>query len=483
MIWKKAVIIVLILGIGCITPAAYASASESIGHEVPYQTYTYDKWGNATPAPNGYLPDKTIRGTTMGIGDFADPQDMFYCEARHEIYIVDTGNKRIAVTDEEFSLLRVIDELEWQGEAYPLQKPTGIFVTAEGTIYIADQANGEVIICGQDGVIQSKYGKPESNLIDANMEYKPSKVVADENGKIYIQSVGVYQGLIYLRPDGTFVKYFGANQVEMTFKRIMMKFWKTILSDKASSNMQSFKPIEYGNIYIAESGFIYAVAAASENNSKMIVELNPLGVDINTLKKPVWYQNATFTDITVDEEGIITVLDAKTGRIYQSDNNGQLMFAFGGIGEQLGLFKLPSSIIEVGDRLYVLDADKRSITRFSLTSFGEKVRTAISLYNRGLYEESIEPWEEVIRQNSNYLLAYTGVGRAWYQLENYKVSMSYYKLANDRTNYSSAYKEYSLEVMRSNFGLVIAAILVVYGAWKALKYYLKKRGRGKGAKA
>ena len=480
MEWKRKIAMMLLIVIACSGNVVHAFAAEDINNEVPYRTYTYNKWGNATPTPNGYLPQKSILGTSIGVGDFLEPQDMFYCSARQEIYIVDTGNKRIIVTDKEFQLIKVIEELIWEGNPYPLQKPTGIFVTEEGTIYITDQDNKEILICNQDGILLNKYGKPVSNLIEEDFVYKPSKIVVDDFGKIYVQSFGVYQGLIYLKPDGTFVKFFGANKVEMTMKRVIQKLWKTILSDKASSNMQSFNPIEYGNVFIAADGFIYATAAASENNSKLIAKLNPLGVDIIPFSRTVWYSNASFADISVDEEGTITVVDAKTGRIYQCDKNGQLMFAFGGIGEQLGLFKMPTSIIEVEDKLYVLDSEKKDITQFGLTGFGEKVRSAISLYNRGLYEESIKPWEDVIRLNANFLLAYTGVGKAYYQLEEFETAMKYYKLANDRGNYSIAFKEHSLEVMRSNFGLILAAIIILSVIYKGSMHFLKKRRNRKG---
>lgn len=75
--------------------------------EVPYQTYTYDKWNNTTPAPNGYLPTRSISGAELGCGDFKNASDMFYCEARGELYIVDSGNARIVILDKE---LRMLDE-------------------------------------------------------------------------------------------------------------------------------------------------------------------------------------------------------------------------------------------------------------------------------------------------------------------------------------------------------------------------------------
>jgi DNA-binding beta-propeller fold protein YncE len=480
MRWKRIIVTILAFTLMLTGPAASSLAAEGGNLEVPYQTYTYDKWGNATPAPNGYLPVKSISGTDLGIGDLLEPQDLFYCKARQEIYIVDTGNMRIIVTDETLNYKKTISELVYKGASYPLKRPTGIFVTGEGTIYIADQGNAEIIICNQDGEIQNKFGKPVSNLIDEEFDYKPNKVVVDNYGKIYVQASGVYQGLIYLKPDGSFVKFFGANAVEMTMKRIVMKLWKTILSDAASNNMQSFNPIEYGNLFMAEEGFIYATAAASENNSKLIVKLNPLGVDINNLGKPVWYSNATFTDITINENGIISVVDAKAGRIYQSDKSGHLMFAFGGIGQQLGLFKTPSAMIEVNNKLYILDSEKKNITEFGLTNFGNKVRNAISLYNSGLYKESIQPWEDVIQLNANYLLAYTGVGKAYYQLEDFGTAMKYYKLANDRGNYSIAYKEYSLLAMRNNFGSILGVVLLLIAAYKLAQFYLKKRRKMKG---
>lgn len=482
MEWKKKIAIVLVLIISCSTNVVSALAGESFNNEVPYRTYTYDKWGNATPTPNGYLPHKSIRGTAIGVGDFLEPQDLFYSEARSEIYIVDTGNKRIIVTDKDFQLIKVIEELSWEGSPYQFIRPTGIYVTDEGIMYIADQDLKEILISDQDGNVLNKFGRPVSNLIDDSFDYKPNKVAVDDFGKIYVQASGVYQGLMYLKSDGTFVKFFGANKVEMTMKRVMQKIWKTILSDKASSNMQSFNPIEYGNVFMAGDGFIYTTAAASENNNKLIAKLNPLGVDIIPFNKTVWYQSATFTDVTVDEEETLTVVDAKTGRVYQSDKNGQLMFAFGGIGEQLGLFKRPTSIIEIDDKLYVLDSEKKDITEFVLTGFGETVRQAISLYNMGLYQESIKPWEDVIRLNANFLLAYTGVGKAYYQLEEFETAMNYYKLANDRANYSTAFKEHSLEVMRSNFGLIIASIIILSVGYKVGQYLWKRHKNKKGGR-
>lgn len=426
--------------------------------EVPYQTYIFDKWGNTVPSPNGYIPTRSIGGAQLGCGNFSDAIDLFYSQELGEIYVVDRGNARIVVLSEDMTLLREISSLQADdGSEYTFLSPQGVFILADGTMYVADSGRQEVVIGTTQGQFLSVLPTPESNLLPDNFNYLPTKVVVDNHGRAYILSQGIYQGLIYLDSDGSFIKFFGANEVEMTLRRQVQKIWKTLLSDEAAATMQSFNPIEYGNIFMAQDGYIYATAAGSENGSKLMTKLNPLGIDCLPFK--MTSADALYSDVTVDANGIITVLNTSNGTIRQMNENGSLMFAFGGIGNQVGLFQRAVSIIEVNNRLYVLDADKDTITEFTLTQFGELVRSAINLYDAGLYQQSIEPWNEVIRHNSNYLLAYTGLGKAYYQLKDYDTAMYNYRLANDRANYSLAFREASLNHMRESFGTIVLSIV------------------------
>lgn len=445
------------LCIGLLLPMG-ARASD----EAPYQSYTVDKWGNTVPAPNGYLPTRSLGGAQLGCGKFSDPEDLFYSEARHEVYVTDTGNGRIVVLSDKLEFLEEISVLTGKnGEEYRLNGPRGVFVLDDGTIYVADTGNQKVVVCTR-GVLLSALPTPESNLLPENFNYQPTKVVVDDHGRVYVLSKGTYQGLIYMEPDGSFIKFFGPNEVEMTFKRQMQKLWKTILSDDAAATMQAFNPIEYGNIFLGGDSFIYATAAGSENGAKMMTKLNPLGIDCLPFK---WSTGGIlFTDVTVDSHGVMTLLDTNYGRIYQFNESGTMMFSLGGLGSQKGLFQRAVSVIEVGDNLYVLDGDKNTITEFTLTQFGSMVREAIALYDAGLYEESIGPWQEVIRHDANFLVAYTGLGKAYYQLQDYDRAMYYYKLANDRANYSEAFREASLLQMRASFGYIVLGAAVLAAA-------------------
>lgn len=466
--------------------AAGVSANESAAYEVPYQSFTYDKWGNAVPAPNGYFPERSIRGSDLGYADFRAPADLFYYEEGHELYVADAGNNRIVVMTEDYEPVTELVAFDNNGEELTLNNPTGVFVR-DGLLYIADQNNGRIVVSDKTGKVSAVYGRPESNLIEDNFEYKPNKIVVDRFGKIYVQAVGAYQGLLCLDSEGNFINYFGSNKVEMTVKMMVQKIWKMFMTDEQREAMQNFVPIEYSNAFLDHEDFIYATAAASENNTNLITKLNPLGINIFKTSKGAgtksWYENSSFADITVDENDLITVVDTIRCKVYQCDENGVLMFAFGGRGNQLGLFQTPSAIEGFDDRILVLDSTKNSITEFRLTSFGETVQSAIQLYNEGRYQENIEPWQEVIKRDANYLLAYTGIGKAYYQLEEYEEAMSYYKLANDKQGYSDAYKEYSLEAMRDNFGWIVGGIIVLLIAIIVIRRLLRRRRAKRGGKS
>ena len=66
----------------------------------------------------------------------------------------------------------------------------------------------------------------------------------------------------------------------------------------------------------------------------------------------------------------------------------------------------------IGNHLYVLDPYKDSITRFSPTEYGAALLEASSLYQEGRYTESVDLWNQVMRQNGNFETAYIGIGKA-----------------------------------------------------------------------
>lgn len=70
------------------------------------------------------------------------------------------------------------------------------------------------------------------------------------------------------------------------------------------------------------------------------------------------------TDVQVDADGILSVLDNQRGRVFQYDKEQNPLCIFGGRGEQQGFFKNATALEKLGSEYLIADADKNSLTVF-----------------------------------------------------------------------------------------------------------------------
>ncbi len=481
------------LGILMAGSVAFGSAVAVHADETSFESYVYDEWGAAVPAPPLYAPDFQISGTSLGIGSFKGAQDLFYQKDLGLVFLVDSGNNRIVILDEELEVVRILDKLAQGLNPLTLSTPGGIFVTKEGSMYITDSEKGRIVVADLFGKVTRIYGPPVSELIGDGFTYKPQKIVLDRAGRMYVQATGVFEGLLCFDSEGRFLQYFGSNRVEMTAAMLIARFWKTILSQEQKGGLAGFIPIEYSNIAIGEDDFLYATVVKSTNSLNEIKKLNALGNNILRISPfsttlyprndygdhPVAWVDAKpvdsmFSDILVDQDGWIAALDARRGRIFLYDEDSNLLGALGGSGEQLGTFKQPSSIVSVQGRLLVLDAMKNNLTVLSSTEFGNQVRQAMRLYSDGRYMEAVEPWKRVLVRCSNYNLAYIGLGKASMRTGDYPAAMRWFRLGYDKKGYSDALQELTLEIGRRNLPYFLVAIALGLLGLRALR----RRGRG-----
>ena len=92
------------------------------------------------------------------------------------------------------------------------------------------------------------------------------------------------------------------------------------------------------------------------------------------------------------------------------------------------------------------------------------VYNAIQKYQEGQYDESAEIWQEVVKFNANYPLAFRGIGRTLLRQEKYEEAMEYFRMAHDRDNYGRTFKLYRKEWIEKNIlwlFLGLALILVI----------------------
>lgn len=494
------VLVAVILSVTTLATAVFA--------EDPYTAYNYNAWSVAIPSQNGYIVCDTITGTEIGLDQLSDPNSPlfisetepnklsdakdFFLSPNNEFFIVDTGNNRIIHTDFNFKLIgcyktftgsklteEVTDEVTGETTTQPvlgLKSPYGIFVDEDDIMYIADRDNQRVIKCGLDCEIITEYTRPDTQLYDS-VSFYCTKVLVDAAKNVYVICPAVNKGAIMFSPSGAFVGYYGANRVEVTAEVIRNKLWRKFASEEQRASLVISTPVEYANFDIDHEGFIYTVTEVADVSTDAVKKLNPAGYNILETttnaanmtfgdQQSITYSGTTYatrlTDVAVGDNGIINILDYTTGRVFQYDKECNLLFIFGCDQEaQRGGFDNPNAVECHGEFIYVLDGRNNDITVYEETLFGEYVHEAVRMFNEGLYEDSLDLWNEVVKRDGNYNMAYTAIGRALLNQDKYEEAMKYFKVAFEDIDYDRAFEADRQDMLRDNFTLIVILLIAL----------------------
>ncbi len=445
-----------------------------------YNVYHYDHWNEAIPSQAGYHAVRAVSGLDLGCGAFNTPSDLFR-DAADNFYIVDSGNNRIVITDGTFTESKqVLAHFTRQdGSETTLKAPEGIYVSEyTGLLYISDTGNSRLLVCDMQGNVQLEITRPDDALYE-NETFKPQKVLVDKAGNIYMVLNNITNGAAMFRSTGEFQGYFGANAVDATAEVISHYFWNLIATDEMRANSARSVAAGITNFDIDEEGFVYTVTQSSASESDRVKKVNPAGHnlysswditfgDLTSLYDANTNENHTtqMVDIDVDDVGRLNCLDLESGRVFQYDDDGNLLFIFGTTADQVGGFSMKVSAIETMDEnVYVADAMKNTITIFSETDFGGIVHQAVSLYNDGYYAEALEPWREVLKRDGSYRMAYIGISAALYHEGDYEGSMKYAKLAESPSRYNKAFEGYRAQWLSRNLNWLILVVVVLGAFW------------------
>ena len=438
-------------------------------------TYTYDYWGDVQESPDAYTVAKVFDYHALGIDKNLKAPESLYVKG-NSVYLCDTGNNRILELErsgsDSFNFVREINQVKGV-EPATFNGPADIAVDDDGDMYIADRENNRVLRVDKDLNFKMEFTRPSDQAIDSEMTFRPDKIVADTAGRIYCESTGINKGLLKFEEDGTFSGFVGATRVSYDF---MDYLWKRFASQEQRAQMVSFVPTEYDNVYIDKEGFIYAVAGglAEEDLKNETVDavrkLNLMGNDIlvRNGEYPVYgdlYMGGAggvtgpsyFKDVTVLDNDIYVCLDQNRGRLFGYDDQGRMVYAFGGNGNQAGYFRKAVSIEHMNNDLMVLDQLDGTITLFIPTHYGQLIYDAMAHFDVGEYDESQACWEQVKMLNGNYELAYIGIGRNLLSKKQYKEAMQYFEAKYDDENYSRAFAQYRKLWIREH----IVAILII----------------------
>ena len=484
---KKVISFLMILALLSVS-AAFADDSNSMkedGFSTSY-SYNYDYWGDVQMAPDPYRVEAVIDSATLGLENLentriAKPEGIFVRNS--DIYVADTGNNRILqirYQNGQAVLKRIIKEIQGADPA-TFKTPMDIYVDEEDNIYIADQDNNRVLMADKDLNLLKTFTKPTDATFNQTSAFLPTKIAVDVAGRVYVLATNVNKGFMKYENDGTFTGYIGANAVKVNMADYIWKRYFMSKEQRAAS--ESFVPTEYENLYMDEKGFIYATTTVFKEHelltdaAKPIRRLNGIGNDIlikNDRYPPIgdldWkseslqYGPCKMADVTALKNEIYVVVDRMRGRLFGYDSQGVMLWAFGTKGSMDGTFGRAIGLDHMGYDLLVLDEMKNSITVFTPTEYGNLIYDATDAYLNGEYDRSAELWEDVMKLNANYTLAFRGIGRSKLRQENYEEAMDYFERAHAREEYGRAFKQYRKIWVEKNIWwiiLLIALVLIV----------------------
>lgn len=433
--------------------AIYIIASNST-----FYTYTIGQNNKWKITQDAYLVSEII----LEDAGLYYPEDM-YLEGG-KLYIADSGNARIVVYD--LKTRKYSEVGEWS-----LFTPTAVFVD-DKYIYVADAGLSEIVIFDKEGNEIRRIGKPKSILFGQYTKFKPKKVVVDKRGNFYIVSEGSLDGIIQLDRNGEFLGYFGANKVRIT---ALDKFIDLFYSKQQKERLLTRTPKPYFNIAIDDKGLVYTITQKERGDA--IKKHNTLGNNILYLSRlNLMVDEENFVDITVDKEGRIFAL-TETGLIYEYDQEGNLIFSFGGRAisyDKNGLFSVASSIeVDEEGKIYVLDKEKGIVQVFNPTVYALKIHRALDLYMQGKYIESKSIWEDVLKYDGYSSIIHNGLGKAYFQEGNYKYAALHFKVAYNKREYSNVFWEIRNQFLQNNMKAILIVLFLIFIFYEIVGRILK----------
>ena len=119
-------------------------------------------------------------GSGPAAGQFLEPVGIAI-DGEGQIYVADTWNQRIQVFDEDFQFLRQWAVQGWMGESV-VNKPY-LAIDGQGRVYATDPEGSRVLVFDNEGQLLAAWGKYGTD--DASFDL-PTGIALDEAGNVYV---------------------------------------------------------------------------------------------------------------------------------------------------------------------------------------------------------------------------------------------------------------------------------------------------------
>lgn len=485
----------VVLAVSVFSTNVFASTFKTANaetEETPFESYTY--WeglgaGSKTKAycRPMYKPAAVIDSSKLGTELFGSVDDV--CSDNGYTYILDSTSSKVYVLNPDYSLKTEINKIVYNGETLNITGASGIFVKND-KIYIADTKNARILVMSADGKVMHYLTLPESKLIPSDFKYSPQKIAVDSRDYLYISSDGSYYGALVYSPEMEFLGFYGANAVAVSVGDAIKSFINKLFStdEKRAASVRAL-PYQFTDFAVGPNDFIYTVTSTSGTDTPkgQIKRLNPGGKDV------LGKENYNFADesnrlpkaealkaIDVDSDGFFYALESGAyNRIFWYDAESNLICVFGGNSgsqPQKGTVSLGGAISINGTDIIVSDPVNKNATVYTLTEYGHTVREAQLDTLNDDFEETVDSWSEVIKQDVNNQLAYKGLAKAYYTMGDYSKAIEYAKLGADRETYANAFVKLRTAFLEKRFTLIFLGLAVIIAAIVFILHFKKKNG-------
>lgn len=376
----------------------------------------------------------------------------------------------------------------------PVRDERGFIVRGEyqDVIYLCDMVGGQIIIVEADTMDVIQIVTRPTDISFQGKDFRPMKLVTDSTGMMFVISDGVYEGIMQMTYSGKFSSFVGVNYVSLTFWQI---FQRRFMTEEQLKSQKAILNTTFTSLAIDKEEFIYTTSRAINDtiDTAMIKRINPAGKDVLTRngyhvpKGDLVYIKtgpdtsvrgpSRFSSIAVNEYGVYTVADAKTGRLFTYDDEGNLLYISAGKGNELTNLNNPVAIRYQGENILALDKARQAVLRYEPTEIAKVINKATKYHYEGNLVAASEEWSNVVALNPNYEYAYVGIGKSLLNEERYEEAMQYFQIGYNVSYYSRAYKLYRDDLIRRNFTTFITVVVVLAGAVIGYKEYKKAKYR------
>lgn len=263
------------------------------------------------------------------------PRGLFFQTQKKELYVSDTGNKRILVYDKEGVLLDSMDTYYGkQGEAHTFQEPKAVFVDDEDILYISDAKT--ILVLDLRG-----------NLMDTidgercgETEIFPRGLHVDKSKQLY-----------FVSGDKVFVLDKDRN--------LKLKFTKGGNEEEKLKSPEAITTDSKGIIYITDSQAYYGVHMFTKEGIPLHAFAEH-GMGPDTVAFP--------SGIFVDAEERVWLVDTIRQHLIVFTTGGKFLTSVGEGGKEVGNFLFPVDISETGDtnplKFYILEREGLRVQLF-----------------------------------------------------------------------------------------------------------------------